>query len=263
MGPNETSRCGLTSHPNLTHPHCRSLGAKGSSGGQQCHTVTARSSGTDPAQLAATTNDKRCQTLADLPLVRAPIGPIDVDLAWPRGVQGSSPHVRSATSDNQSKSSDPWSRTDDVLRQYPRVAVTDVSLWTPIAAGVLGIAGALAGTAVTQRATRKREDRALGRERDLDQVRYDRDQAERLRERRAALYVDLAEYVQSHETGLEAVTDEYGSRQTPTPDLQHPDRLTARVRLCATPQVRERWMTVVQASKTLERYSKRGYPHVR
>ncbi|GLZ56581.1 hypothetical protein [Micromonospora sp. NBRC 107095] len=127
------------------------------------------------------------------------------------------------------------------------MGTTAVALWVPLAAGVLGIVGALAGTAVTQRATRKREDRRWERERELDQVRYERERLARQRERRTALYVDLAEYTQSEQSSLEAVTDEYGERRVQVPDLQHPDRLTARVKLYATPQVRKSWIALVRA----------------
>ncbi|MGW3615293.1 hypothetical protein ACWD6N_36890 [Micromonospora sp. NPDC005163] len=131
------------------------------------------------------------------------------------------------------------------------MGATEVALWVPLAAGVLGIVGALAGTAVTQRATRKREDRRWERERELDQVRYERDRLARQRERRAALYVDLAEYTQSEQSALEAATDEYSERRVQVPDLQHPDRLTARVKLYTTPQVRETWIALVRAMELL------------
>ncbi|MFI7213151.1 hypothetical protein ACIBP4_01130 [Micromonospora maritima] len=127
------------------------------------------------------------------------------------------------------------------------MGATDVALWVPLAAGVLGIVGALAGTAVTQRATKQREDRRWERERELDQLRYERERLARQRERRTALYVDLAEYTQSEQSTLEAAVDEYGERRLEVPNLQHPDRLTARVKLYATPQVCESWNALVQA----------------
>ncbi|MFI6065282.1 hypothetical protein ACIA47_08430 [Micromonospora sp. NPDC051227] len=129
------------------------------------------------------------------------------------------------------------------------MAVTQVALWVPLASGALGILGALAGTWITQRATRKREDRRWERERELDQVRYDRERLARQRERRDALYVDLAEYAQSEWSTLEAATDEYSDSPVAVPDLQHPDRLTARVSLYATPQVGESWAALVRASR--------------
>ncbi|MBQ1051675.1 hypothetical protein KBX50_24810 [Micromonospora sp. C51] len=133
------------------------------------------------------------------------------------------------------------------LREYCRVAATEVALWVPLASGALGILGALAGTGITQRATRKREDRRWERERELDQIRHDRERLARQRERRAALYVDLAEYTQNQESSLEVTTDEYGESRDGMPDLQHPDRLTARVRLYAAPEVGESWAALVQA----------------
>ncbi|MCM0675090.1 hypothetical protein NCC78_10365 [Micromonospora phytophila] len=127
------------------------------------------------------------------------------------------------------------------------MAATEVALWVPLASGALGILGALAGTGITQRATRKREDRRWERERELDQVRHDRERLARQRERRAALYVDLAEYTQSEQSTLESATDEYSDSPVDVPDLQHPDRLTARVRLYAAPQVGEGWVALVRA----------------
>ncbi|MFI7658340.1 hypothetical protein ACIBTW_05565 [Micromonospora parva] len=127
------------------------------------------------------------------------------------------------------------------------MAATEVALWVPLASGALGILGALAGTGITQRATRKREDRRWERERELDRVRHEQDRLARQRERRAALYVDLAECIQSERSMLEAVTDEYASRPVEVPDLQHPDRLTARVKLYAAPQVDASWATFVRS----------------
>ncbi|WP_426511998.1 hypothetical protein ACPPVO_16040 [Dactylosporangium sp. McL0621] len=132
------------------------------------------------------------------------------------------------------------------------MAATDVALWVPLASGALGIVGALAGVGLTQRATRDREDRRWERERELDQVRYERERLERQRERRAALYVDIAEYVQDQQSILELTTDEYASRRAEIPNLQHPDRLTARVRLYATPQVDESWSALVRAVEGID-----------
>jgi len=133
------------------------------------------------------------------------------------------------------------------MRKDRGVAATEVALWVPLASGALGILGALAGTALTQRATRKREDRRWERERELDQIRYERERLVRQRERRATLYVDLAEFTQSEQSLLETVTDEHGESRAQIPDLQHPDRLTARVRLHATPQVGESWAALARA----------------
>ncbi|MGN9774433.1 hypothetical protein ACTMS0_01425 [Micromonospora sp. H33] len=127
------------------------------------------------------------------------------------------------------------------------MAATDVSLWVPLASGALGIVGALAGAGITQRATRKREDRRWVRERELDRIRHEQDRLVRQRERRAALYVDLAEYTQNEQSMLAAATDEYSSRPVEVPDLQHPDRLAARVMLYASPQVGESWAALVRA----------------
>lgn len=131
------------------------------------------------------------------------------------------------------------------------MAATEVALWVPLASGALGILGALAGTGITQRATRMREDRRWERERELDQERHDRERLARQRERRAALYVDLAEYTQGEQSTLEATTDEYSDSPVEVPDLQHPDRLTARVKLYASPQVGESWAALVRAMERI------------
>ncbi|GGJ88970.1 hypothetical protein GCM10010123_18190 [Pilimelia anulata] len=125
--------------------------------------------------------------------------------------------------------------------------MVDVALWVPLASGVLGIMGALAGTALAQRSARHREDRRWARERELDGVRYERERLERRRERRTDLYVDLAEFAQTEQSRLTAATDEYSSRHVGPPELQHPDRLAARVKLYAAPQVHERWTALVRA----------------
>lgn len=125
----------------------------------------------------------------------------------------------------------------------------EASVWIPLASGALGIAGALAGTAITQRATRRREDRRWNRDRELDLIRHERERAERQRERRMELYVDLAEYVQNERSTLDASTDEYAGRRDQLQDLKHPDRLTARVNLYAPVQVREPWAALVRAGE--------------
>ncbi|MEU7800585.1 hypothetical protein AB0B10_15060 [Micromonospora arborensis] len=127
------------------------------------------------------------------------------------------------------------------------MTATDVSLWVPLASGALGIVGALAGTGITQRATRKREDRRWVRERELDRIRHEQDRLVRQRERRAALYVDLAEYTRNEQSMLASATDEYSSRRVEVPDLQHPDRLTARVMLYASSEVGGSWAALVRA----------------
>ncbi|WP_433229675.1 hypothetical protein ACQP2H_29485 [Micromonospora sp. CA-248260] len=131
------------------------------------------------------------------------------------------------------------------------MAATEVALWVPLASGALGILGALAGAGITQWATRKREDRRWERERELDQVRHERERLARQRERRADLYVDLAEYSQSEQSALESSTDEYSESRVKVPDLQHPDRLTARVRLYAAPQVIESWIALIEATERI------------
>ncbi len=54
---------------------------------------------------------------------------------------------------------------------------------------------------------------------------------DRLRDTRAALYLDLMMYTQNAESVLDQVTDPYRSQRLPVDGLHHEDTLTARVEL--------------------------------
>ncbi|WJK43303.1 hypothetical protein O7608_13380 [Solwaraspora sp. WMMA2056] len=119
--------------------------------------------------------------------------------------------------------------------------------WIPIFSGMLGILGVLAGTWITQRSTRKREDSRWERERELDRRRYERERLDRQREIRSTLYLDLAEFAQDQHTRLESVTDEYGSGVGKGPEVRHPDQLTARVMLHAAPPIAQLWTKLLKS----------------
>jgi hypothetical protein len=119
---------------------------------------------------------------------------------------------------------------------------TSTPLWVPIAVAAIGVAGAITAAWLTQRASTRREDERWRRERDVDEIRWQREKAERLRELRVTLYVDLAEYIQRREASLEVVTDDVGVTKVKGPDdLVHPQRLTARVKLLAPASVIAGW----------------------
>ncbi|MDG4795199.1 hypothetical protein [Micromonospora sp. WMMD1082] len=160
-----------------------------------------------------------------------------MDKAWRRAFIGSSVRPRRPLVDRR--------RTLATCDRYRfltcheddgRMSILGQINWTAVFVALLGPLSALAGVAMTQRATGRRDD-----------ARWERDRADRRREIRGELYVDLAEYVQSHQSMLDDLTDEYIEGRTRIPDLPHPDRLTARVRLHATEPVRHAWTEFLEA----------------
>ncbi|MEU4559126.1 hypothetical protein AB0F72_12115 [Actinoplanes sp. NPDC023936] len=125
-------------------------------------------------------------------------------------------------------------------------------LWVPIVVAAFGVAGSVAAAWLTQRANRKREDQRWQREREADEIRWSREKAERLRELRVTLYIDVAEYVQRRESSFEAITDEYGVASSGwSEELIHPQRLSARVNLLTPDPIRRAWAAFESAEDQL------------
>jgi hypothetical protein len=63
------------------------------------------------------------------------------------------------------------------------------------------------------------------------------------RDARAAVYADALSYIQSAQESAEDLTDDFyiGGRRGKRPDLPHPDLITARMRLLASPEAFEKW----------------------
>ncbi|MEW2539309.1 hypothetical protein [Micromonospora chalcea] len=121
-------------------------------------------------------------------------------------------------------------------------------LWVPIVVAAVGVSGTVAAAWLTQRASKKREDERWRREREVDEIRWQREKADRLRELRVKLYLDLAEYSENFAAALDAVTDELGITKPRRPnDAVHQDRLSAQVKLLAPKPVRDAWVRLIRA----------------
>ncbi|MEU4639588.1 hypothetical protein [Micromonospora sp. NPDC023814] len=122
----------------------------------------------------------------------------------------------------------------------------------PIVVAAVGVGGTVTAAWLTQRASKKREDERWRREREVDEIRWQRERADRLRELRIKLYVDLAEYSQNFEATLGAVTDELGINKSRGPDdLIHHEKLTAQVKLLAPKPVRDAWYQLRRSEEDL------------
>jgi hypothetical protein len=144
-------------------------------------------------------------------------------------------------------------------------------VWVPVLVAAFGVAGTAATAWFTQRASKRREDERWAREREADEIRWARAKVEELRERRVALYVDIAEYVQRRESTIEAVTDAEGIVSGRDHlDVAHPDRLSARVKLLAPADVARSWAAFVEAEEALmwvgvedpDGYDRNGHPYL-
>ncbi|MFF0122939.1 hypothetical protein ACFYP0_12105 [Micromonospora arida] len=125
-------------------------------------------------------------------------------------------------------------------------------LWVPIVVAAAGVGGTVTAAWLTQRASKKREDERWLREREIDDIRWQRERADRLRELRIKLYVDLAEYSQNFEEALSAVTDELGITKARGADgLIHHEKLTAQVKLLAPKSVRDAWYRLRQSEESV------------
>jgi hypothetical protein len=125
-------------------------------------------------------------------------------------------------------------------------------LWVPLLVAVVGVGGSIASGWLTQHAGRRRDDERWRREREVDDIRWRRDKTDRLRELRISLYIDLADYVQRRQSSIEAVTDQWGNILRTSPDgLAHPQRLSARVKLLASQNVRNAWTQFEHAEDLL------------
>ncbi|MEU2168297.1 hypothetical protein ACH47V_23765 [Micromonospora chersina] len=135
-------------------------------------------------------------------------------------------------------------------------------LWVPIVVAAVGVSGTVAAAWLTQRASKKREDERWRREREVDEIRWQRERADRLRELRIKLYVDLAEYSQNFEATLAAVTDELGITKSRGPeDLIHHEKLTAQVKLLAPKSVRDAWYQLRRSEENLRWELYEGSPN--
>lgn len=126
-------------------------------------------------------------------------------------------------------------------------------LWVPLIVAALGVVGSAATAWFTQRLAKRREDERWLREREVDEIRWSRDKADRLRERRVVLYIDLAEYVQRRQSSIPVITDSVGDTGhiTQPDDLIHPYRLTARAKLLAPRAVVDAWAAFDRAEDAL------------
>ncbi|MEU2699528.1 hypothetical protein [Micromonospora aurantiaca (nom. illeg.)] len=95
---------------------------------------------------------------------------------------------------------------------------------------------------------RERENERWERERELDTLLWDRQKVEQLRQRRVALYVDMADNLQRCETTLDDIIDPYWIAPSQRREgLVHPDQLAAHARLLAPESLVSSWLSFVRA----------------
>jgi hypothetical protein len=75
------------------------------------------------------------------------------------------------------------------------------------------------------------------------------------RDARAAVYADALSHIQSAQESAEGLTDDFyiGGRGK-RPDLPHPDLITARMRLLASPEAFEKWRNFLASEYRFNRY---------
>ncbi|MEU0155883.1 hypothetical protein [Micromonospora fulviviridis] len=100
---------------------------------------------------------------------------------------------------------------------------------------------------------RDRENERWDREREMDTLRWDRQKAEQLRQRRVALYVDMADHLQRCETSIDAITDPYWVAPSQRREgLVHPEQLLAHTRLLAPQSLFSSWLTFTRAENLVD-----------
>ncbi|GAA4607108.1 hypothetical protein BJY16_006161 [Actinoplanes octamycinicus] len=114
--------------------------------------------------------------------------------------------------------------------------MADTTVWTPVIAGGIGVLGAVLGALVTHLGTSRRDEQQGRRQR-----------AEKLRDTRAALFLDLMEFLENLDNRLLVDLSQRDGFLDQMPDVQHPGRLSARVDLYADPDLRRAWARVVDA----------------
>ncbi|MFI7543830.1 hypothetical protein [Actinoplanes sp. NPDC049599] len=107
--------------------------------------------------------------------------------------------------------------------------MADSSWWVPLVSGAMGVAGALGGTWLTQHRSNQR-----------DEQNWQRQRADRLRDTRGQLYLDLMEYLENLFNQL--TTDDDDVRNLGSiPEVPPRERLTVRVDLYGSEVLREAW----------------------
>jgi hypothetical protein len=129
-------------------------------------------------------------------------------------------------------------------------AMTDSSWWVPLASGALGVIGALGGTWLTQASTRRREERQWTRLSRRQDDEWRRHRADKLRDTRGQLYLDLMEYLENVDDRLYAeLNDDHVTE--PISGVHERGRLNARVELYGTDELRARWAAALIAHGTV------------
>jgi hypothetical protein len=128
-------------------------------------------------------------------------------------------------------------------------------LWVPLVAaavsGASGVAGALGGARLVQKATLEREERQYQRQR--------RDRREELLEQ---LLLDMAQHVESTVHWIDMVTDDVTPWTDPSPDYAIPTvRLTPRVELHTEGKVFDHWKAYVWQIEVFDEADRMAGPH--
>jgi hypothetical protein len=120
--------------------------------------------------------------------------------------------------------------------------MADASWWIPLLSGAMGAGGALGGTWLTQRSTRRR-----------DAEQWERQRADKLDDARSQLYLDLMEYVRVKQDWVLHMANLGGVRPPSSPpDPDSESRLGARVSLLGDLSVRELWREAMSATLLIE-----------
>ncbi|WP_147457509.1 hypothetical protein [Micromonospora sp. CV4] len=118
------------------------------------------------------------------------------------------------------------------------------TLLTALSGSLVGGLFTFAGVAWSQRATRERELT-------IDRMRHSRDKADRLRETRRQLLVDMAEYVEDRQAWYDNMENGAGGAADLAKLTLHPNQLTGRVKLYAPPVLQQLWVTLIAANATI------------
>ncbi|MEU1965885.1 hypothetical protein ABZ541_19420 [Micromonospora sediminicola] len=118
------------------------------------------------------------------------------------------------------------------------------TLLTALSGSLVGGLFTLAGVAWSERATHQREVT-------MDRLRRSQDRADRLREAQRQLFVDMAEYVEDRQAWYDNIEAGTGSPADLAKLTLHPNQLTGRVKLYASPVVQQLWVTFLAANATI------------
>lgn len=120
--------------------------------------------------------------------------------------------------------------------------------WVSLVAAGIAVLGGAAGAGITHGLTARRDRQQFERLTARQDAEWRRQRADKLRDTRAQLYLDLMEFLENLTQQLNYDPAAVVRPRPPIPDVHHPGRLNARIRLYADSVLHAAWVVLEDAN---------------